>query len=65
VGGYYSGIGSSLRDGRLAACGMSSGRITGMRAQNFDFGAPELVELELYLMSRARGMPVETPAVRP
>ena len=39
--------------------------INGMRAQNFDFGAPELVELELYLMSRARGMPVETPAVRP
>jgi len=39
--------------------------INGMRAQNFDFGAPELVELELYLMSRARGMPIETPAVRP
>jgi sulfur-oxidizing protein SoxA len=39
--------------------------ITGMRAQNYDYGAPELVELELYLMSRARGMPVETPAVRP
>jgi sulfur-oxidizing protein SoxA len=36
-----------------------------MRAQNFDFGASELVELELYLMSRARGMPMETPAVRP
>jgi sulfur-oxidizing protein SoxA len=39
--------------------------INGMRTQNYDFGAPELVELELYLMSRARGMPVETPAVRP
>jgi L-cysteine S-thiosulfotransferase len=39
--------------------------ITGMRAQNFDYGAGELVELELYLMSRARGMPIETPAVRP
>jgi sulfur-oxidizing protein SoxA len=39
--------------------------ITGMRAQNYDFGAPELVELELYLMTRARGMPIETPAVRP
>ncbi len=39
--------------------------ITGMRAQNFDYGAPELVELELYLMSRAHGMPIETPAVRP
>jgi L-cysteine S-thiosulfotransferase len=39
--------------------------INGMRAQNYNFGAPELVELELYLMTRARGMPVETPAVRP
>jgi sulfur-oxidizing protein SoxA len=36
-----------------------------MRAQNYDFGAPELVELELYLMTRASGMPIETPAVRP
>jgi sulfur-oxidizing protein SoxA len=44
---------------RLRAC------IFGIRAQAYDYGAPELVELELYLMSRARGMPVETPAVRP
>ena len=44
---------------RLRAC------ITGIRAQAYDYGAPELVELELYLMSRARGMPIETPAVRP
>lgn len=44
---------------RLRAC------MTGIRAQPFDFGSPELVELELFLMSRARGMPVETPAVRP
>jgi hypothetical protein len=27
--------------------------------------APELVELEVYLLWRARGMPVETPTVRP
>lgn len=39
--------------------------ITGQRAQNYDYGAVELVELELYLMARARGMPIETPAVRP
>jgi hypothetical protein len=25
---------------------------------------PELVELKLYLMSRAQGMPIETPAAR-
>ena len=39
--------------------------ITGMRAENFTYGAPELVELELYLMTRARDMTIETPAVRP
>jgi sulfur-oxidizing protein SoxA len=41
------------------------GCIAGIRAQPYDYGAPELVELELYLMSRANGMPIETPAVRP
>ncbi|MFT4119641.1 sulfur oxidation c-type cytochrome SoxA [Bradyrhizobium sp.] len=44
---------------RLRSC------MTGVRAQAFDYGAPELVALELYLMSRARGLTVETPAVRP
>jgi L-cysteine S-thiosulfotransferase len=44
---------------RLRAC------MTGIRAQAYDFGSPELVELELYLLSRARGLPVESPAVRP
>jgi sulfur-oxidizing protein SoxA len=39
--------------------------MTGIRAQAFDVGSPEMVALELYLMSRARGMPMETPAVRP
>jgi sulfur-oxidizing protein SoxA len=36
-----------------------------MRAEPYDYGAPELVDLEFYLMWRARGMPMETPAVRP
>lgn len=53
----WQSLGSLQR--RLRAC------IFGIRAQSYDFGAPELVELELYLMTRARGMPVETPAVRP
>jgi L-cysteine S-thiosulfotransferase len=53
----WQSLGSLQR--RLRAC------ISGIRAQPYDTGAPELVELELYLMSRARGMPVETPAVRP
>jgi L-cysteine S-thiosulfotransferase len=53
----WQSLGSLQR--RLRAC------ITGVRAQAYDYGAPELVELELYLMSRARGMKMETPAVRP
>ena len=53
----WQSLGSLQR--RLRGC------MTGIRAQAFDYGAPELVELELYLMSRARGMPVEAPAVRP
>jgi len=44
---------------RLRSC------ISGIRAQIYDYGTPELVDLELYLMSRARGMPMESPAVRP
>ncbi len=39
---------------RLRSC------ISGIRAQAYDYGAPELVELELYLMSRARGMTMES-----
>jgi len=39
--------------------------LVGMRAEPYAFGAPEYVDLELYLMWRARGLPVETPAVRP
>jgi L-cysteine S-thiosulfotransferase len=37
----------------------------GTRAEPFAYGAPEAVALELYLMARARGMAIETPAVRP
>jgi sulfur-oxidizing protein SoxA len=39
--------------------------LVGVRAEPFPHGAPELVDLELYLMSRASGVPIETPAVRP
>jgi len=53
----WQSLGSLQR--RLRGC------MIGIRAQAYDFGAPELVELELYLMSRAQGMPLETPAVRP
>jgi L-cysteine S-thiosulfotransferase len=53
----WQSLGSLQR--RLRGC------VFGVRAQPYEFGAPELVELELYLMSRAKGMPIETPAVRP
>jgi L-cysteine S-thiosulfotransferase len=50
-------VGSLAR--RLRNC------LTGMRAELLPHGAPELVDLELYLMHRARGMKLESPAVRP
>jgi len=51
------GVGSLQR--RLRNC------LTGIRAQTPDFGTDELVDLERFLMWRARGMRMETPAVWP
>jgi len=53
----WQGLGSLQR--RLRSC------IGGVRAEAPAYGALELVELELHLMQRARGLPLETPAVRP
>jgi L-cysteine S-thiosulfotransferase len=53
----WQGMGSLQR--RLRNC------MIGLRAEPYEYGAPEHVALELYLMWRARGLPVETPAVRP
>jgi sulfur-oxidizing protein SoxA len=53
----WQGLGSLQR--RLRGC------FVGVRAEPYPYGAQEYVELELFLMSRAKGMPVETPAVRP
>jgi len=53
----WQGMGSLER--RLRNC------FIGVRAEPYAYGSPELVSLELYLMWRARGMPLETPAVRP
>ena len=53
----WQGLGSLQR--RLRNC------LIGMRAEPYAYGSPEFVELELYLMWRARGMPMESPAVRP
>jgi sulfur-oxidizing protein SoxA len=37
----------------------------GMRAEPYDYDAPEYLALEAYLMKRAQGMTVDAPAVRP
>jgi L-cysteine S-thiosulfotransferase len=43
---------------RLRACAL------GVRAEQLDYGAPEYVNLELYLAARAAGSTIETPGVR-
>jgi L-cysteine S-thiosulfotransferase len=53
----WQGVGSLQR--RLRNC------MIGVRAEPYAYGADEFVDLELYLMWRARGMKLETPAVRP
>jgi len=53
----WQGMGSLQR--RLRNC------MTGVRAEPYAFGAEEFTAVELYLMQRAAGMPIETPAVRP
>jgi sulfur-oxidizing protein SoxA len=53
----WQSLGSLQR--RLRNC------LVGIRAEPYDYGAPELVDLELYLMWRARGMTMDAPAVRP
>jgi sulfur-oxidizing protein SoxA len=53
----WQALGSLQR--RLRAC------LSGVRAEPFAWDAPEWVELELFLAWRARGMPLESPAVRP
>lgn len=52
----WNTVGSLHR--RLRACSL------GVRATQFDYGAPEYLALELYLAGRARGLPVETPGIR-
>jgi L-cysteine S-thiosulfotransferase len=53
----WQGVGSLQR--RLRNC------MAGIRAEPFPYGSIETVELELFLAQRARGMTLETPAVRP
>jgi len=53
----WQGVGSLHR--RLRNC------MIGIRAEPYALGSQEYVELEMYLMWRARGMPLESPGVRP
>ncbi len=53
----WQSLGSLQR--RLRAC------LFGMRAEPLPYGSPEAVALEAFLMWRAHGMKMETPAVRP
>ena len=62
-GGYpiyrleWQGIGSLQR--RMRGC------MSGVRAEPWPFDAREWIALELFLMQRAQGLAIETPAVRP
>lgn len=53
----WQGMGSLQR--RLRGC------MTGVRSEPYVYGAPEYIEIELFLMRRAAGMEWETPGVRP
>ena len=53
----WQGVGSLQR--RLRNC------MNAVRAEPYALGSLELTRLELYLMWRARGMPLEAPALRP
>ena len=53
----WQALGSLQR--RLRNC------MSAMRAQPYPFGSEELLDLELFLASRANGMPLEAPGVRP
>jgi hypothetical protein len=50
---------------RRPVCSAGCATACGLRAEPYEYGAPEAVALELYLMKRSEGMPLETPGVRP
>ena len=53
----WQSVGSLQR--RLRNC------MVGMRAEPYAFGSDEFTALEAFLMARAQGLALETPAVRP
>jgi hypothetical protein len=59
---------------KLPRCGPGGGAesdrglcdcVIGVRAEQYECGAPEALTLELYPMERARGMAIEAPVMRP
>jgi L-cysteine S-thiosulfotransferase len=52
----WQSVGSLQR--RLRSCSY------GVRAEQFDYGSPDYLALELYLAKRAEGVAIETPAIR-
>ena len=57
--------GTPLREGRVCIEVATLVDLSGVRAEPFAWNAPQWVELELHLAWRARGMALETSAVRP
>ncbi len=53
----WQAMGSLQR--RLRGC------MTGVRAEPFAYGSAEFIAIEAFLIERARGMALETPAIRP
>jgi len=53
----WQGMGSLHR--RLRGC------MVGVRAKPFGYGSEEFIAIEAFLMERARGMVIESPAIRP
>jgi sulfur-oxidizing protein SoxA len=53
----WQGVGSLHR--RLRGC------MVGVRAKPFGYGSEEFIAIEAFLMERARGMVIESPAIRP
>jgi sulfur-oxidizing protein SoxA len=53
----WQNLGSLQR--RLRSC------LVGMRSEAYAYNSPEFIALETFLMSRARGMTMESPGVRP
>ncbi len=60
-----SDLPAGMAESRISAAAASQLHDRHPRAEPYAFGAPEYVDLELFLMWRARGMTMDAPGVRP